>query len=156
MVSLVSFFNNVDHFRYRHRWIINPGNALLVLKVWGYFFKFSYRTHSKTLKDIGRHTIRWCLTFLKTNSYGQKLLFWNSYNLFPNIRQSHLIVSIDRICEVFNKTPLTCFIPRCPVGSHSLVCSKNSLLIVGIGPILNKELGLIFRSDRSDCTCVYS
>ena len=24
--------------------------------------------------------------------------------------------------------------------SHSLVCSKNSLLIVGLGPILDKEL----------------
>ena len=30
------------------------------------------------------------------------------------------------------------------------------LFIVGIGPILNKELEFIYRSDRSDCTCVYS
>ena len=50
----------------------------------------------------------------------------------------------------------TCSSPRCPVRSHSLVCSENSLLIVGIGPILNKELELIFRSVRSDRTCVYS
>ena len=51
---------------------------------------------------------------------------------------------------------MTCSSPRRAVRSHSLVCTKNSLLIVGIGPILNKELKLIFRSDRSDRTCVYS
>ena len=34
--------------------------------------------------------------------------------------------------------------PRCPLFSHSLVCIKNHLFIVGIGPILNKELELIF------------
>ena len=50
----------------------------------------------------------------------------------------------------------TCSSPRRAVRSHSLVCSKNSLLIVGIGPILNKELEHIFRSDRSDRMCVYS
>ena len=50
----------------------------------------------------------------------------------------------------------TCSSPRRAVRSHYLVCSENSLLIVGIGPILNKELELIFRSDRSDRTCVYS
>ena len=51
---------------------------------------------------------------------------------------------------------LTCSSPRRAVRSHSLVCSEKYLLIVGIGPILNKELELIFRSDRSDRTCVYS
>ena len=51
---------------------------------------------------------------------------------------------------------MTCSSPRRAVRSHSLVCCENSLLIVGIGPILNKELELIFRSDRSDRTCVYS
>ena len=38
----------------------------------------------------------------------------------------------------------TCSSPRRAVRSHYLVCSKNSLLIVGIGPILNKEHKLIF------------
>ena len=51
---------------------------------------------------------------------------------------------------------VTCSSPRCPLCSHSLVCIENHLFIVGIGPILNKELELIFRSDRSDRTCVYS
>ena len=51
---------------------------------------------------------------------------------------------------------MTCSRPRRDVRSHSLVCSENSLLIIGIGPVLNKELELIFRSDRSDCTWVYS
>ena len=52
-------------------------------------------------------------------------------------------------------TLVACSSPRRDVRSHSLVCSENSLLIVGIGPIINKELELIFRSDCSDRTCVY-
>ena len=51
---------------------------------------------------------------------------------------------------------LTCSIPRFPLRYHSLVCIENCLFIVGIGPIINKEIKLIFRSDRSDRTCVYS
>ena len=31
-------------------------------------------------------------------------------------------------------------IPRCHLRSHSTVCIKNNLFIVGIGPILNKEI----------------
>ena len=50
----------------------------------------------------------------------------------------------------------TCSSPRRAVCSHYLVWGKNSLLIVGIWPILNKELKIIFLSDRSDRTCVYS
>ena len=46
--------------------------------------------------------------------------------------------------------------PRCPLRSHYLVCIENHLLIVGIGPILNNELGFIYRYDRSDRTCVYT
>ena len=56
----------------------------------------------------------------------------------------------------FSTWSLTCSSPRRAVRSHSLVCSENSLFIVGIGPILIKELELIFRSDRSDRMCVYS
>ena len=44
--------------------------------------------------------------------------------------------------------------PRCPLRSHSLVCIENHLFIVGIGPILNKELEFIYQSDRSDRTYV--
>ena len=51
---------------------------------------------------------------------------------------------------------LTSSIPICHLRSHSLVCIKNRLFIVGIGPIPNKELGFIYRSDRSDITFVYS
>ena len=38
----------------------------------------------------------------------------------------------------------TCSSPRCHLRSHSLVCIKNHLFIVGIGPILNREIELIF------------
>ena len=34
----------------------------------------------------------------------------------------------------------TCSGPRRPLRSHSLVCTKNHAFIVGIGPILDKEL----------------
>ena len=34
----------------------------------------------------------------------------------------------------------TCSIPRWAVRSHSLVCSKKYFLILGIGPIRDKEL----------------
>ena len=42
---------------------------------------------------------------------------------------------------------MTCSSPRCPLLSHSLVCSKNHLFIVGIGPICDKEISFIFRSN---------
>ena len=45
---------------------------------------------------------------------------------------------------------------RCPLQSHSLVCIENYLIIVGIEPILNKELRFIYRYDRNDRTYVYS
>ena len=35
---------------------------------------------------------------------------------------------------------VTCSSPRRAVRPHSLVCSKNYLSIVGIGPICDKEL----------------
>ena len=34
----------------------------------------------------------------------------------------------------------TCSSPRCPLRSHSPVCRKNHLFIVGMGPIFDKEL----------------
>ena len=51
---------------------------------------------------------------------------------------------------------LTWSSPRCPLRSHSLLCAENNLFIIGKGLILNKEFGFIFRSDRSDRTCVYT
>ena len=33
---------------------------------------------------------------------------------------------------------------RCPLGSHYLVCIKNYLFNVGIGPIRDKEIIFIF------------
>ena len=51
---------------------------------------------------------------------------------------------------------MTGSIPKCPLRSYYLVCIKNCLFIVGIGPILNKELKFIFRSDRSDFTYIYT
>ena len=47
-------------------------------------------------------------------------------------------------------------IPKCPLRSHSLVCIENHLFIVGIGPILNKELKFNYRSDCSYFTFFYS
>ena len=49
---------------------------------------------------------------------------------------------------------MTWYSPRRPLRSHSLVCSKNHLFIVGIGLIRDKELQFILRPGRSDRTCV--
>ena len=49
-----------------------------------------------------------------------------------------------------------CSSPRCALCSNSLVCIENHLFIVGIVPIINKELEFIFRSDCSDRTYIYS
>ena len=46
--------------------------------------------------------------------------------------------------------------PRCPLRYHSLLCIENHLYIVGMRPILNKELEFIYRSNCSDHTSVYS
>ena len=46
--------------------------------------------------------------------------------------------------------------PGCHLRSHSPACIKNHLFIVGIGPILNKELRFIFRSYCSHRTYVYT
>ena len=43
----------------------------------------------------------------------------------------------------------TCSSQRCLLHSHSLVCTKNHLFILGIGPICDKELYFIFRSYQS-------
>ena len=50
----------------------------------------------------------------------------------------HLTPSIYLIISVINYLHYTCYIPRCPVCSHSLVCSENSVYIIGIGPICDK------------------
>ena len=85
------------------------------------------------------------------------LNFEKSWQDFPITNQTHSFSNGTDIYQLLPSTPLTtCSSPSRAVRSHSLVCSENSLLIVGIGLILNKELELIFRSDRSDRTCVYS
>ena len=76
-------------------------------------------------------------------------VFKNIYNTYKSTVSLVHLIELDKLLSA-------CSIPRRAVRSHSLVCSKNSLLIVGIGPIINKELELIFRYDQSDCTCVYS
>ena len=55
----------------------------------------------------------------------------------------------------WNIINLTRSSPRCHLRSYSLICIKNHLFIVGIVPILNKELEFIYQYDCSDRTCVY-
>ena len=47
-------------------------------------------------------------------------------------------------------------IPRWHIRSHSPVCIKNYLFIVGIGPILNKEIEFVYQPDSSDRKYVYT
>ena len=60
------------------------------------------------------------------------------------------------LCHCHKMITRTWYSPRCPLRSHSLLCIESRLFIVGIGPILNKELKFIFRSEFSDCMYVYS
>ena len=50
-------------------------------------------------------------------------------------------------CDHQDTESATCPSPRYLVRSHYLVCIENHSFFVGIGPILNKQLELIFRSD---------
>ena len=50
---------------------------------------------------------------------------------------AHYLTLLPPLHIIFHKT---CSSPRRPVRSHSMVCIKNSLFIVGIGPIRDKEL----------------
>ena len=52
-----------------------------------------------------------------------------------------------RVCH--NTGPGMGSSPRCPLQSHYLVCIENNLFIVGIGPIINKELEFIYQYYRS-------
>ena len=58
--------------------------------------------------------------------------------------------------KTYKRLPRKGSSPRCPLRSHSLVYIENYLFIVEIGPILNKELEFIYRSDRSYHTYTYS
>ena len=60
---------------------------------------------------------------------------------------------LQQCCKYWHKTGSR---PIFSLRSNSLVCIENHLFIVGIEPILNKELEFIFWSDRSNRTCVYS
>ena len=72
-------------------------------------------------------------------------------------RELNIHDNIDIVIYVNGmKSYMTCSIPRRAVRSHFLVCSKNYLLIIGIEPIINKEIELILWYDCSDRTCVYS
>ena len=69
----------------------------------------------------------------------------------------HLILFIlKRLHSLVTIKLMTWSSPRCPLRSRFLVCIKNHLFIVGIGPIINKELGFIYQSDCYDRTYVYS
>ena len=72
----------------------------------------------------------------------ESMLLFPSVALFPVLSVSvdpSPLVSAAPPTFVFIADP-TCSSPRCPVCSHSLVCSENPFSIVGIGPIPVKEL----------------
>ena len=95
-------------------------------------------------------------TFFVSTSITTYTLFSTllNYCFFPSISQYK--ADTDSFQGDLPKACKTCSVLRCPLRSHSLVCTKNHLFIVGIVPTLNKEIEFIFLSDRSDRTCVYS
>ena len=107
-------------------------------------------------------TIRFDLPFLiqLSFSYSNQIIFLNSIQLLLHIfyfcfESQHPNPSWV-IPQGVTHRPETGSIPRFPLRYYSLVCIKNHVFIVGIGPIFNNELEFIFLSDWSDCTCVYS
>ena len=125
----------------------------------------SFRLHGSSSKDCStsfppcnpRCRVSWCYSLIALSS---------GYLFLPIVGVSVSALSLSRRpwspCD-WPARPLellgaywTCSSPRCPLRSHSLVCTENNLFIVGIGPILNKKIELIFRSDRSDRTYVYT
>ena len=73
------------------------------------------------------------------------VLFWSCILfVLVKLRTNQLVMSMTWSSPIF------------PLRSHSLVCIENHLLIVVIGPIINKELEFIFWSDCSDHTRVYT
>ena len=62
-----------------------------------------------------------------------------------NFQQTIRNVSTKTLLQIadnheLKNCPMTCSSPRCPVRSHSLVCSKIYFEIIGIGTIHVKEL----------------
>ena len=74
------------------------------------------------------------------NSYDYQVFLRNPYNQACYLKY---------FCETGSS-------PRFRIQSHSLVCIKHYLFIVGIRPILNKELDFIYWSDCSDLMHIYS
>ena len=75
---------------------------------------------------------------------------------YPSNFLFHLYIYTSDTQLWFGTQVSTCSNPICTLRSHSLVYIQNNLFIIGIGPIINKEIKFIYRPDRSDCTYVYS
>ena len=90
---------------------------------------------------------------------GQEKSFFQADNHLDYLIRVKRLTHLKRLGRVVTAqatTTETGSSPRFPLRSHSLVCTKNHLFFVGIGPILNKEIKFIYRSDESDRTYVYS
>ena len=68
-----------------------------------------------------------------------KRIFDEMYYIIEYVTLVQLMDSLGNVNHVIRRVPA-----QDGVRSHSLVCSKNYLLIVGIGPIINKDLEFIF------------
>ena len=69
----------------------------------------------------------------------------NTGNILVALKPSHSLHSVvypisEAKSSTLFKLLMMCFSLKLPVRSHSLVCGETYLFIVGIGPILDKEL----------------
>ena len=108
---------------------------------------WTHRIHNYRLTNFGSQLfgIRWFVQLRRigtTESFDRTEAFLLCSNSMRDVLMAPIIdESLNtslQSCIVLPSKDMTWSIPRCPLRSHYLVCIKNQLFIVGIGPILNK------------------
>ena len=122
-------------------WGISPflGDNKRMIQIWiNYLYHFR---HPNLKLDLDRVTLLVCLN--KGSRYVHCCNFLSIVGIY-NENEENCISQDGGWCGMTGSRP------KCSLRSHYLVCIKNSLFIVGIEPILNKDLGLNYWSDRSN------
>ena len=81
---------------------------------------------------------------------------WKYWKGTPSAYKNEWYLSFTIYAGIGTIRLMICYSRRYPLFSHSLVCIKNHLFIVGIGLICDKEHQFIYPSDQYDRTCVLS
>ena len=88
---------------------------------------------------------KWLLQVSVTELHNSLVSYHNDGGLKDAMDEDdNIIISNYTLCSLLppqlKQISATCSSPIFPLRSHSLVCSKDNLFILGIGPICDKEL----------------